>query len=132
MINIDLPWPPTINHMYGRRPSGGVYLLPAGKHFRAEVWVMFKAAKGVKQEGRLAMFITVYPPDKRRRDLDNIVKAVQDGLMHAGAYEDDCQIDGLRVERAGIVQRGKVNVVICAHRTAGQTGNVWKPSEQFA
>jgi crossover junction endodeoxyribonuclease RusA len=40
-----------------------------------------------------------FPPDRRRRDLDNIQKPVLDALQHAGVYEDDSQIDLLVTRR---------------------------------
>lgn len=120
MIAIDLPWPPSINHYYGRRPGGGVYIKAAGNSFRSDVVTLCRLHKAKMQTGRLAMFIRAYPPDKRKRDLDNIVKAVQDALQVAGCYENDCQIDALNVQRCESRRGGKVNVVICQHRTASQ------------
>ena len=38
------------------------------------------------------MSVDAYPPDKRRRDLDNIQKSLWDALQHGGAYRDDSQI----------------------------------------
>ncbi len=68
------------------------------------------------------MFIWVSPPDKRKRDLDNLVKATQDALQEAGCYENDCQIFGLHVERGEIIKGGKVRVMIVQHRTSTQRG----------
>lgn len=39
--------------------------------------------------GPVAVAIDVYPPDKRRVDLDNICKAILDGLVSAGAVSGD-------------------------------------------
>ena len=51
-----------------------------------------------------------YPPDRRRRDLDNLLKCTQDSLAHAGVYEDDSQIDVLVVVRCNPVPSGRVTV----------------------
>jgi hypothetical protein len=32
------------------------------------------------------MSIIVHPPDRRRRDIDNVQKALLDALQHGGAY----------------------------------------------
>lgn len=51
------------------------------------------------EEKRLKVDIIAYPPDKRRRDLDNLLKAPQDSLQHAGVFHDDSQIADLRIRR---------------------------------
>ena len=44
--------------------------------------------------------IEAYMPDKRRRDLDNVLKALLDSLTHGGLWGDDDQVDDLRIYRA--------------------------------
>lgn len=66
--------------------------------------------------GALAVHVTVHPPDRRRRDLDNAMKALLDALAHGGAYEDDSQIDRLEIVRGAVVPGGKVIVRIMEPR----------------
>jgi len=82
-----------------------------GRRYRKDVCATL-AARGRMQrmEGRLAVRITVCPPDHRRRDLDNVQKALFDALAHAGVYRDDSQIDRLEVERGPVAPGGKVLV----------------------
>ena len=47
----------------------------------------------------LAVTIHAYPPDNRRRDLDNVLKAALDALTGAGVWDDDSQIADLRIVR---------------------------------
>jgi len=56
--------------------------------------------------------VVVRPPDGRRRDLDNVGKALLVALEHAGAYRDDAQIDRLLLERGEVVPLGGVTVEI--------------------
>lgn len=97
-----LPWPPSINNYYGRTRTGSVYIKKPGRDFRD---IVKDALRIIKEDyeplrDRLQVWIEAYPPDRRRRDLDNIKKALLDAMTHAGVYEDDCLIDDLRVIRA--------------------------------
>jgi len=56
--------------------------------------------------------IDAYPPDKRRRDLDNIQKALLDALVHADVIEDDSLIDALSIQRHEAKEEGEVIVRI--------------------
>ncbi len=60
--------------------------------------------------GRIALCMDAFPPDRRRRDLDNIQKPVLDSLEHAGVYEDDSQIDLLLTRRCEVTKHGRVEI----------------------
>lgn len=60
--------------------------------------------------GRLAVELFVYPPDRRRRDLDNVSKCLFDSLTKAGVWKDDEQIDLLMIRRGAPVFGGAVVV----------------------
>lgn len=120
MIELHLSWPPSVNHYYGRGRGGRMFIKKRGMDFRAEVSDAAADAKCQSQEGDLAMFVWLYPPDKRKRDCDNVLKALQDALQHAGCYDNDCQIKCLHVEMGEVQKGGKVFVQIVAHRTASQ------------
>ena len=62
--------------------------------------------------GRLGVHMKAFPPDKRRRDLDNLNKVVLDSLQKAGLYDDDSQIDYLSIERAEPYLDGKIDIWI--------------------
>ena len=110
MIKIELPWPPSVNHYWLQRRGGGRYISERGVIFRRDV--MFLTAKaGLKQfseHSRLSIKIDVYPPDKRKRDLDNLLKATLDALQYAKIIFDDAQFDKLTVirhtEKLGVIR----------------------------
>lgn len=106
---LTLPWPPSVNH-YWRSWQGRVLVSKAGREYRELVTLL----AGVRRPllGRIAVAIQANPPDHRRRDLDNITKALLDALQHAGLYEDDAQIDILHIERGAVVANGSVVVVV--------------------
>lgn len=60
----------------------------------------------------LAVVCEVFPPDNRRRDLDNTWKPLADALTHAGVWQDDSQIIDLRLVRGEVRQGGQVVVSI--------------------
>ena len=52
-------------------------------------------------EGRVALGVTLFFPDKRRRDIGNYTKMLNDALSQV-VYVDDSQIDELLVQRGPI------------------------------
>ena len=109
---ISLPWPPSLNH-YWRNHHGRMLLSRDGRQYRDEAALALKLA-GVRSFGsaRLAVEVEVRPPDRRRRDLDNLGKAVLDALTAGGVYDDDSQIDDLRIVRGPVTAGGEVVVVV--------------------
>lgn len=61
-------------------------------NYRAAVNGLIMAHKDRKRFplcGPLVVKFEVFPPDRRRRDFDNILKTVQDALTKAKLWEDD-------------------------------------------
>ncbi len=57
-------------------------------------------------QGPLEFRATCWPPDRRERDLDNLIKATWDALQHAGVYTRDNQIKVMRMEMRAEVRKG--------------------------
>jgi crossover junction endodeoxyribonuclease RusA len=69
-----------------------------GRKYRIDVLEAVLKQRAVKHlEKDLKINIVVTRPDNRRRDLDNLTKALLDGLTHAGLWEDDSQIVDLHI-----------------------------------
>ena len=47
--------------------------------------------------------ILAFRPDNRKRDLDNLLKAVLDGMAKGMIYEDDAQIKDLSIKWADTI-----------------------------
>ncbi len=109
MIELSLPFPPSVNH-YWRRVGSRTLVSRTGREYRAAIETLLHSHASSPLLGRLAVEIDVYPPDRRRRDLDNLLKALIDALAHAGLYADDSQIDRLLIERRGPLAGGRVVV----------------------
>ena len=115
---VRLPWPPSVNHYWHKSRLGGYHISAAGQAFRrdAHYFVLEQALPGDRPSGRLSVAISAFPPDRRTRDLDNILKALLDALHHSGAIRDDADIDRLVIERGGAdpEKQGYVMVNICS------------------
>lgn len=118
-MKLILPFPPSVN-TYWRAPNSGPlkgrHLISAkGRAFQSEA-----CAAIIEQLRRLpkpssslcAVEILLYPPDNRRRDIDNYNKGLFDALTHAGVWEDDNQVKRMLVEWGPVVAKGKVEITI--------------------
>jgi crossover junction endodeoxyribonuclease RusA len=66
----------------------------------------------VRYSGEVAVYVFAHPPDRRKRDLDNITKALLDALVRAGVLKDDYQVARLYAERDLPEPPGKVRLVV--------------------
>lgn len=107
-----LPYPPTVNLYYRSLGRGRVVISAAGRTYRKTVWALLREAGAVKHLGRLFVTIAATMSDRRIRDLDNLHKGLLDAMRYGGVYEDDSQIDDLRIYRAGIEKPGAVVVTV--------------------
>jgi crossover junction endodeoxyribonuclease RusA len=100
-ISIELPYPPSVNNLW-RHVGPRVLISRAGRQYREAVGlaVLCQVGPGKKMLfSRLRITVHVTPPDRRARDLDNMLKAPLDALCRAGVYKDDAQIDHLTIIR---------------------------------
>jgi crossover junction endodeoxyribonuclease RusA len=99
-----LPFPPSTNTYWRSVPGKGVLISQKGRTYRSAVQAL-AVSQGWRKFGaaRVTVTIEAWMPDKRRRDLDNLLKATLDALTHAGVWDDDSQIDELRISRAPTV-----------------------------
>lgn len=99
--------PPTVNHLYrtgGRHryktAEGAAYQEATAARMRAQ-WELFPTLRRARGPylGPVALHIVMTSRTRRRWDLDNRIKAVQDCLQMAGIIKDDSQITELVVRR---------------------------------
>lgn len=122
MIQFALPWPPSMNHYWRSRvivprgnPKGAfssTYVSSDGVAYQATVKQHIIPLRIAQLHGRLELHVTANVPDRRGRDLDNLLKPLLDSMMYAGLYEDDSQFDKITIERGKIIKGGEVIVTI--------------------
>ncbi len=69
LIDLVLPYPPTVN-TYWRRRGSTYFISEEGKRYRRAVALIVRQQRlKLSLSGRLAIKVIAEPPDKRRRDL---------------------------------------------------------------
>jgi len=117
-MQIELPYPPSVNHYY-RRVGAKTLISRQGREYREDVCGILLAANLRPLKGDLVLTMAVYPPDRRRRDVDNVLKAALDAMQHGGAYLDDSQIKELHVRMMAPVPSGKAIVTLARLKALG-------------
>ena len=97
VLTLDLPYPPSLNRYY-RSFGGRVVISREGRRYTDSVVSILSSCGMTAIRKKVRMRIDVYPPDARRRDIDNILKCLLDSLVKGGALEDDSLIRGLSIE----------------------------------
>ena len=120
VLTVRLPWPPSVNRYYRclcrfvaklRIYRGQPTLSRHALSFRDEAAYELMAHSGrFAAEARLSLAIEAYPPDKRRRDLDNTLKASCDAFEMCKVMVNDAQIDKIVIIRCPIVKGGEMVV----------------------
>lgn len=111
--------PPTVNHLYrtgGRHryktAEGAAYQEATAAEMRAQR-EMLPARRCVGPYlGPVALHIIMTSRTRRRWDLDNRIKAVQDCLQMAGIIKDDSQITELVVRRDPMPMLDKTTIKV--------------------
>lgn len=118
-IRVTFPYPPTVNTYWRRvldaRGRPRTLLSRRGRKFRqaaevADIKQYFPisefhlphSSEELPITGPTAVHIVLERPDRRRRDLDNVLKPILDGLVHRGVLEDDSQIVQLGISWDGL------------------------------
>jgi len=110
-MELELPFPPSVNHLW-RRVGHRTLLSRQGHAYRRQVHNLLVGRRVQPLAGRIAVTVEVHPPDRRRRDLDNLQKGLFDAMQHAGVFLDDSQIDELHMRRCECVPGGLVRVCV--------------------
>lgn len=87
MIELRLPFPPSVNGLYLNKPGRGRVATPEYRAWKEQAGWELKAQKPPKMDARCT--IEIHIDDKRQGDAGNREKAVVDLLVSHGVIVDD-------------------------------------------
>jgi crossover junction endodeoxyribonuclease RusA len=94
-LNITLPLPPSLNRLWRTTKTGRMYKSPEYNEWKtAAQWDVVAQIKGQQITGKFKLTLIADRPDKRPRDLDNLLKAALD-CLNGIAIDDDHNCDML-------------------------------------
>ena len=116
---LDVTFPPSANTHWRMTMINGaprMLLSAKGRSYRTQVvqdlfQCGFQPVQMFKTE-RLALWVTLCPPDRRVRDIDNFIKSLLDALAGGHVFYNDSQIDKITIERGAIVKDGRAYIDI--------------------
>jgi crossover junction endodeoxyribonuclease RusA len=98
MITLQLPLAPSVNRLWRIGNGGKMYKSPEYKAWLEEAGWMVKEQTKDQILGEYVLHILAVKPDKRKRDLDNLLKATSDLLVQSGVISDDSACRALAAE----------------------------------
>lgn len=128
-ISMTVPWPVSANDMYTyihglKRPGkSGKYQ----KYERAlyKYWMEARALGKIDfRSGALCLWAFAFPP-RKNCDMDNIQKVLFDCLENVGAFNNDSQIESIRIEKGFRVSGGAVYFHLCANRRRDEMARLY-------
>ena len=97
-LEFELPWPPSLNHYY-RHVGPRVLISRDGRKYREAVVSLLGEQKIQPFEDAVELTVDAYPPDNRRRDVDNLLKCFLDSFTYGGLYRDDSQVRKITITK---------------------------------
>ena len=104
MLTLQLPFPPTTNNLFvnQRGARGGRFPSKGYKAWKARAAVAIRRQAPTPIKGAVMLNIQLGRPDRRRRDLSNYCKAIEDALVQHGLIEDDSMVQALSMSWGSI------------------------------
>ena len=113
-LNLTLPYPVSVNQYYRAIVRGRIccsILSKKGREFKERVANLVSDTEKQPTDKPVMVIIKIYPPTRRKFDVDNMLKSLLDSLIGI-AYVDDEQIRCLAVSKEEVVKGGKTEIKI--------------------
>ena len=108
-----IPIPPLTANSIWRSGKNKIYLNPKYKTWQKEAaWTAINNKIGLGAKEHYSLSIKAGRPDKRRRDIDNIIKPISDLLVAVQYVADDYLCNKVTAEWSDEVEKGMVKIII--------------------
>lgn len=92
VANLQLPFPPSANRIW-RKGGDHIHKSTEYKNWLMDAGLIAKSQRQPGIVGPYKLSIQASRPDRRRRDLDNLIKPISDLLTTIGIIDDDCHCE---------------------------------------
>ena len=92
MIALRVPYPPTTNNLFSNVPGKGRVKSKEYKLWIEQAGWVIKGQRQQPVSGPVTFALWATRPDKRRRDLTNLVKPIEDLIVKLKLIDDDSQV----------------------------------------
>ena len=113
-LNLELPFPVSVNQYYRAILRGKFctsILSEKGRDYKKRVANHIADSQKKPTDKPVMVIIKLYPPTRRKYDVDNMLKSLLDSLIGI-AYDDDSQIHCLAISKEEVVKGGKCDIKI--------------------
>lgn len=93
MAELSLPFPPPLSACFTNAAKRG--RVKTKRYIAWQQHAMYAAGWQPSLKGKVGVIVNATPPDKRKRDLDNLCKPIMDLLTTKGVIEDDSLVESL-------------------------------------
>ncbi len=120
VVKFWTPWPPSTNRVWkvGKDDRGRGTVFRSSKYDGFIHDVRALACAGdippIKRAPYYTLSIQCYPPDRRKYDVDNRLKATQDALTRVGFWEDDSLVVAVTIDKNSPIEGGMLGVIVTA------------------
>lgn len=114
VMQFTLPWPISTNSMRGVTKKGHHFTPKKLQDFYDKVAFIVAEMEQKPFENPVEVRWIVNPPNKQKRDLDNLIKTAQDAIKKAGLLKDDSTafVKGHTITMGEEVKGGSVEIII--------------------
>lgn len=112
-MNLTLSYPTVSGNGLWRHAKGRHYINPKAKaYYDLIAWELLSQKANLKLSIPLQVSVKLYPPDNRKRDLENLIKVLHDALTKGNLWIDDSQVRKMTVEWFPKVPNGRIELEV--------------------